>query len=77
VTSITSLSAGLSPIGSFIAGVGSDAIGPQAITLVLCGVGAGVSVLALLFVRTIRDFRMSEAVAASVRLQEASEAASG
>ncbi len=77
VTSITSLSAGLAPIGSFVAGVGSDAIGPQEVTILLCGMGAGVSVIALLFVRTIRDFRMSEAVAASVRMQDASEAASG
>lgn len=70
VTSITALSAGLAPIGSFAAGVGSDFVGPQEITLVLCGIGAVVSVLALLFVPTIRDFRMSEAIANSVRLQQ-------
>lgn len=76
VTSITALSAGLAPVGSFMAGVGSDVIGPQEITIVLCVVGAGVSVLALLFVPTIRDFRLSQAVANSVRMQkEASEAA--
>ena len=77
VTSITSLSAGLSPIGSFIAGVGSDAVGPQTVTLILCGIGAGVSVFALLFVRTIRDFRMTEAVAASMRLQQEAETPAG
>jgi MFS family permease len=77
VTSITALSAGLAPVGSFAAGVGSDLIGPQAITLVLCGIGCGVAVVALLFVPTIRDFRMREAIAQSMRLQqESAEAAS-
>jgi predicted MFS family arabinose efflux permease len=76
VTSITALSAGLAPVGSFAAGVGSDFVGPQAITMVLCGIGAGVAVLAGIFVPTIRDFRMSAAIASSVRLQQESAQAS-
>ena len=61
--------AGLAPVGSFTAGVGSDLIGPQAITLVLCGLGCGVAVFALLFVPTVRDYSMRAAIAASVKAQ--------
>jgi predicted MFS family arabinose efflux permease len=65
VTSITSLSMGLGPVGAFVAGVGSDLIGPQEVTLVLCGLGCLVAVFVLLFVPTVRDYSMRAAIAHS------------
>jgi MFS family permease len=62
VTSITTLSAGLAPLGAFSAGAGSDLIGPRAITLILSGAAATIAVLVYLFVPVVRDYRISHAV---------------
>jgi hypothetical protein len=56
---------GLGPVGAFVAGVGSDLIGPQEVTLVICGQGCLVAVFVLLFVPTVRDYSMRAAIAHS------------
>lgn len=63
VTSIVSLNMGLSPLGALYAGAGSDWIGPANITLVLSGLAGLLAVLILLFSRTVRDYRISRAMA--------------
>lgn len=63
VTGITSLNAGLSPLGSFIAGIGADLAGPRAVTLALSGVAAAIAVVTFLASPTIRDYRLSRALA--------------
>jgi MFS family permease len=70
VTSITALSMGLSSLGGLVAGIGSDLIGPQEITLVLCGSGAFIALVVLAFVPTVRDYSMRAAIAKSLRQQE-------
>jgi MFS family permease len=64
VTSITTLSAGLSPVGGLIAGIGSDFIGPQGVTLILCTLSALLAVLVFLFVPLVRDYRISRTIGA-------------
>jgi MFS family permease len=62
VTSITTLSAGLSPLGGMIAGVGADLVGPRAMTLLLGALAAAVPVLVFLFVPLVREYRISRAI---------------
>jgi predicted MFS family arabinose efflux permease len=62
VTSLASLSAGLAPVGAFIAGVGADLFGPQAITLLMSGTAAVISIAAYWASPTIRDYRLSRAL---------------
>jgi MFS family permease len=62
VTGIVSLNAGLSPLGSFFAGLGADLFGPRAITVALCTVAALIAALALVASPTIRDYRLSRAL---------------
>lgn len=67
VTSLASLSAGLMPIGSFVAGLGSDLIGPRAITLALAGMAAAITLIVIVASPTIRDHRISRALATTKR----------
>ena len=62
VTSITTLTAGLSPLGAMIAGAGADIAGPRVITVIFCALVALISILVFLFVPLVRDYRMSQAV---------------
>ena len=62
VMSIVSLNAALSPVGSFVAGVGADLVGPRVVTIVLCGLAAVIAVLVYLLSPTIRDYRLSQAM---------------
>jgi len=63
VTSLINLNAVLFPLGSFVAGAGSDLLGgPKIITIILCGTAAGIAVLAYLFSPTIRDYKLSRAI---------------
>ncbi|HWQ11903.1 MAG TPA: MFS transporter [Roseiflexaceae bacterium] len=62
VTSLASLSAGLAPLGSFLAGVGADFLGPQAITLLLSGTAAAIAVAVFWASPTIRGYRLSRAL---------------
>jgi MFS family permease len=62
VTGIVSLNAGLSPLGSFLAGVGADLLGPRAVTIILCAIAALIAAFALVASPTIRDYRLSRAL---------------
>ena len=59
VTSITTLTAGLSPLGAMIAGAGADLVGPRLMTLIFCSLVAVISILVLLFVPLVREYRLS------------------
>ncbi len=73
VTGIISLRAGLFPIGAFIAGVGADWVGPQAMTLILAGISGAIAVIAFVGSPIIRDYRLSQALeAANAASQETS-----
>ena len=63
VTSLINLNAALFPLGSFIAGAGSDLLGgPKPITIILCSIAAGIAVIVFLFSPTVRDYRLSQAI---------------
>jgi predicted MFS family arabinose efflux permease len=63
VTSIVNLNMALSPLGGLVAGIGSDLLGgPKMITIILCSIAAGLSVLVLLFSPTVRNYRLSKAI---------------
>lgn len=63
VMGVVSLNGALSPIGAFVAGVAADLIGPRAVTLLLCGAAALIAILVLCLSPTIRNFRLSQAIA--------------
>jgi MFS family permease len=64
VTSIINLNAALSPLGGLMAGVGSDLLGgPKMITIVLSAIGAGIAVIVFLASPTVRNYRLSQAIA--------------
>jgi MFS family permease len=65
VTSIVSLNMTLAPVGAFLAGAGSDLIGPRAITVVLCGVAALIAVGVYFGSATVREYRLSQAMASA------------
>jgi predicted MFS family arabinose efflux permease len=65
VTSVVNLNAALAPMGGLIAGVGSDLFGgPKIITIVLGSIAAGIAVCVFLASPTIRNYRLSQAMAA-------------
>jgi MFS family permease len=63
VTGIVTLRSGLMPIGAFIAGVGADFVGPQMMTILMGGAAGVIAVLVYFFSPTMRDYRLSEAMA--------------
>jgi MFS family permease len=64
VTSVVNLNVALMPLGGLIAGVGSDLLGgPKMITIIMAGTAAAVSVFVLLYSPTIRNYRLSQAMA--------------
>ena len=64
VTSVINLNAALSPLGGLMAGVGSDLLGgPKMITLALGGMGAVIAVCVFLGSSTVRNYRLSQAIA--------------
>jgi hypothetical protein len=66
VTSVVSLSAALAPVGGLIAGVGSDLLGgPKIITIVLASTAAGIAVIVFFVSSTIRNYRLSQGIAAN------------
>jgi MFS family permease len=65
VTGIISLRAGLFPVGAFIGGVGSDMVGPRAMTLILAGISGAIAVIAFVASPTIRDYRLNRALEAA------------
>lgn len=64
VTGIVSLNSGLMPIGALVAGVGADLVGPRLITILLSGSAAAIAVIVYFASPTIRDYRLSQAMAA-------------
>lgn len=62
VTSIVSLNMALSPIGAFVAGAGSDLVGPRAITLALSAAAAAIAVAVYVRSSTVREYRLSQAI---------------
>lgn len=69
VNGIVSLNMGLMPLGALVAGIGADLIGPRPITIALSGTAAAISIIVYFASPTIRDFRMSHALAASIAAQ--------
>jgi MFS family permease len=65
VTGIVTLNAGLAPVGALVAGVGADLVGPRAMTLLLSGSAAVIAVAVFWASSTIREYRLSHALAAS------------
>jgi MFS family permease len=63
VTSIVSLNMAISPIGAFLAGTGSDLFGPRAATIVMSGAAALIALLVFARSATVRDYRLSAAIA--------------
>jgi MFS family permease len=59
VNGIITLSNGLVPIGSLVAGSGADWLGPRPTTLLLSAAAGLVSLIALLTSRTLREYRLS------------------
>ncbi|MBM4247199.1 MAG: hypothetical protein FJ148_25990 [Deltaproteobacteria bacterium] len=62
VTSIVSLDMTLSPLGGFVAGAGSDLVGPRAVTVALSAVAAAIAIAVYLRSATIREYRLSRAI---------------
>ena len=67
VTGIVSLNSGLMPVGALIAGIGADLVGPRMITILLSGSAAAIAVVVFFASPTIREYRLSRAMAASDR----------
>ena len=64
VTSIVSLGAALSLLGSLMAGVGSDLLGgPKMITVVLASIAASMAIFVFLASSTVRNYRLSQGIA--------------
>ena len=64
VTTVVNLNMGLTPLGGLAAGVGSDLLGgPKMITIILAGIAAIAALFILLCSPTIRNYRLSEALA--------------
>jgi hypothetical protein len=65
VSGIVSLRSGLMPVGAFIAGIGSDLVGPRTMTLVLGGLTGLIAVVVYLASPIVREYRLSEAMDSS------------
>ncbi len=65
VMGIVTLNAGLSPVGAVIAGAGADLVGPRTVTVILCGAAAAIAVIVFFASATVREHRMSRAMARS------------
>jgi MFS family permease len=64
VTTVVNLNMALAPLGGLVAGVGSDLLGgPRMITIILAGIAAIIAFFILLCSPTIRNYRLSEALA--------------
>jgi MFS family permease len=63
VTAAVNLTWILSPLGSLMAGAGSDLLGgPKAITIILASVAAAIVILILLASPTVRNYRLSQGI---------------
>ncbi len=64
VNGIITLGSGLVPLGSLIAGIGADTIGPRPTAALMGGAAAAITVLVFLLSPTIRRYRLSQVLAA-------------
>jgi MFS family permease len=65
VISIVNLSGALAFLGGLVAGIGADRFGgPRLITIILAGIAACISIFVLIFSSTIRNYRLSQGIAA-------------
>ncbi|MBW1861670.1 MAG: MFS transporter, partial [Deltaproteobacteria bacterium] len=65
VTSVVNLNSALFPLGGLMAGVGSDLLGgPKMITIVLSSIAAVIAICVLLCSKTVRNYRLSQAIKA-------------
>jgi len=63
VTSVVNLNMALSPLGGFVAGIGSDLLGgPKMITIIMAGIAVAIAVFVLLHSPTVRNYRLSQAI---------------
>jgi len=63
VTSVVNLNMALSPLGGFVAGIGSDSLGgPKMITIIMAGIAAAIAVFVLLHSPTVRNYRLSQTI---------------
>lgn len=65
VMGLVTLSAGLSPVGALVAGVGADLVGPRPITLWLAAAALLIALVACVASPTIRNYRLDEALSAA------------
>lgn len=66
VTAVANLSLVISPLGSLLAGVGSDLLGgPKEITIILGSMAAGIAVLVFVASSTVRNYRLSRGMAST------------
>jgi MFS family permease len=63
VNGIITLTSGLVPLGSLIAGIGADTIGPRPTAALLGGSAAAITAIVLLASPTIRSYRLSRVLA--------------
>jgi MFS family permease len=75
VTGIVSLNAGLVPVGALIAGVGADLVGPRVMTILLSGTAAVIAIVVFFASPTIREYRLSRALAPTMPSPAAGSAA--
>jgi MFS family permease len=64
VNGIITLGSGLMPLGALIAGIGADTIGPRPTTALMGGSAAVITAIVFLVSPTIRDYRLSQVMAA-------------
>ena len=63
VTSVSYLTAGLTPIGGLVAGFGSDLLGgPKMITIILAGIAASIAIIVFFVSPTVRNYRLSQGI---------------
>ncbi len=68
VTSVVNLNAALSPLGGLVAGGGSDLFGgPGTITIILCGITACIAVGVFIGSKTVREYRLGQAMELSTK----------
>jgi MFS family permease len=63
VNGIIMLTSGLTPLGSLIAGIGADTVGPRPTTVLLGGAAVAISIIVFWTSPTIRGYRLSRVLA--------------
>jgi MFS family permease len=74
VSSVVSLNVAIGPIGAIFAGTGADLVGPHTITVVLSAIAVAITLAAYPRSKTIREYRLSQALAAASTRERARDA---